>query len=446
MKFIIFFLLHFSLHTLSAQLIHTIKADSVLMTNNTSLKTELNIENGTRATKAFLYNRGNGRTEFRKAYALNDSTIILGEDSIVIQGTPDNWLLSGNKGTNPAINFLGTKDNKSFLLKTNATERIRFTTGGNTIIGIPSVDVSAFKLQVAGNYSQAGNKLLVNQAALGGSDNLFQLTSNGVAFLKINSANFATCLGYNAGGSSITGMYNTALGYNVMRSPLSAAAYNSAYGVNTLRSIEDGTYNTAGGINAGLSITSGSYNVLMGGSAGLAHSSQYYNTFIGFNANTGAIADGPVAGPQGGGDIALGFNAGGSGRPMAEWLAAAPFTQGNSIMIGNRNGAYSIISGGFGGNNIIIGHGIRSDVYAVVLGTASQNVILTNSTVVATDDGVKLQIDGATGHQSLQLKQPYTPSATWDTNGSVGAVTWDNNRYMYLKTAAGWKRLAFSTF
>lgn len=37
-----------------------------------------------------------------KAYALNDSTLIFGQDSLVIQGTLNNWLLSGNSGTNPA--------------------------------------------------------------------------------------------------------------------------------------------------------------------------------------------------------------------------------------------------------------------------------------------------------------------------------------------------------
>lgn len=46
-----------------------------------------------------------------------------------------------------------------------------------------------------------------------------------------------------------------------------------------------------------------------------------------------------------------------------------------------------------------------------VLGTASQNVILTNSTVVTADDGAKLQIDGATGHSLRSLLNAYGNTA-----------------------------------
>ena len=51
-------------------------------------------------------------------------------------GGAGGWDLSGNGGTNPATNFLGTSDNQSFVLRTNAVERMRVLANGNTGIGV----------------------------------------------------------------------------------------------------------------------------------------------------------------------------------------------------------------------------------------------------------------------------------------------------------------------
>ena len=42
-------------------------------------------------------------------------------------------------------------------------------------------------------------------------------------------------------------------------------------------------------------------------------------------------------------------------------------------------------------------------------------------------------------------KKSYTPTSTADTTGETGSVTWDDS-YVYVKTSAGWKRTALSTF
>lgn len=47
----------------------------------------------------------------------------------------DNWSLSGNWGTNPSSNFIGTKDNAGLIVKTNNTERMRITENGRVGIG-----------------------------------------------------------------------------------------------------------------------------------------------------------------------------------------------------------------------------------------------------------------------------------------------------------------------
>jgi hypothetical protein len=46
-----------------------------------------------------------------------------------------NWKLLGTSGTAPATNYVGTADAQDFVIRTNATERMRVTSGGNVGIG-----------------------------------------------------------------------------------------------------------------------------------------------------------------------------------------------------------------------------------------------------------------------------------------------------------------------
>ena len=43
------------------------------------------------------------------------------------------------------------------------------------------------------------------------------------------------------------------------------------------------------------------------------------------------------------------------------------------------------------------------------------------------------------------MRTSYTPTAITDTNGNVGDFSWDDN-YFYIKTSAGRKRSALTTF
>jgi hypothetical protein len=64
-------------------------------------------------------------------------------NNIQLQGTVTDqspWNITGNAGTNPSINYLGTSDNKDLLFKTNNTERMRISSSGNTAIGGGAID------------------------------------------------------------------------------------------------------------------------------------------------------------------------------------------------------------------------------------------------------------------------------------------------------------------
>jgi len=59
------------------------------------------------------------------------------------------WGLSGNAGTNPSTNFLGTTDNNGLIFKTNNTERMRLSSGGGVSIGTTTL-CSGCLVDVAG--------------------------------------------------------------------------------------------------------------------------------------------------------------------------------------------------------------------------------------------------------------------------------------------------------
>jgi hypothetical protein len=56
-----------------------------------------------------------------------------------------------------------------------------------------------------------------------------------------------------------------------------------------------------------------------------------------------------------------------------------------------------------------------------------------------------LDVNGLYGYHQLRLRKSFTPASSSDTHANVGDVAWDNS-YFYVKTSAGWKRAALTTF
>ena len=150
MKKILFFLVLVCLgNALQAQYVYTIKADSVKITNSCDTA-ELIIENHTQTVPGFLFNKGRGRTEFRKILQnLSDNTFLIGGDSLKLSNV---WIQGGNSFG--AIGLLGTKDNYPLTFLQNGVEKGRIDTGGNWLFN--TVENKNYPFQFKGNIWQSG--------------------------------------------------------------------------------------------------------------------------------------------------------------------------------------------------------------------------------------------------------------------------------------------------
>jgi hypothetical protein len=142
--------------------IYTIKADSVKITN-TCDTAELIIENHTQTVPGFLYNKGKGRTEFRRPLTkIDDSIYTVGIDTLKLSVA---WLQGGNRfGTTGKF---GTRDNNHIDFYTNDIKRGRWTNTGNLLIGTETDN--GYNLAVGGTtYSQFFTNLPTPFGDLGG--------------------------------------------------------------------------------------------------------------------------------------------------------------------------------------------------------------------------------------------------------------------------------------
>lgn len=126
----------------------------------------------------------------------------------------DDWTVTGNAGTNPAINFIGTTDAQPWIIKTGGAlatnERMRFLAGGqaivnNTTLGTNTNDV--FSVYADGTT----NGTTTNTAALG-TRAINGYTSTGFGVLGSTSGNVGTTFGVIGLATSTTGSTNAIRG------------------------------------------------------------------------------------------------------------------------------------------------------------------------------------------------------------------------------------------
>ncbi|MCS3799482.1 hypothetical protein [Niastella sp. OAS944] len=158
---------------LHAQYNYTIKADSVKITNSSDTA-ELIIENHTQTVPGFLFNKGRGRTEFRRAEKLNDSTLVLGGDTILIRGGDYSlWKIDNaiNLTHKPFVGDSVKIGSKLFFVNNNITQ-----TGSLFTVGPAKLNVANSNLILS--YNQPVSPTGAGNVAIG-LNGLFQSLTSG---------------------------------------------------------------------------------------------------------------------------------------------------------------------------------------------------------------------------------------------------------------------------
>src|SRR5688572_22255603 len=113
------------------------------------------------------------------------------------------WMVTGNAGTNPAVNFAGTTDAVDFVIRTSNTEKMRITSGGFAGIGI-SVPVQ--RLDVQGGNARINNTFIGDVghgAGWGGISHYNQANTTGYAMIESTDGAYTLINKQNTGNGYI---------------------------------------------------------------------------------------------------------------------------------------------------------------------------------------------------------------------------------------------------
>lgn len=182
------------------------------------------------------------------------------------------WKTSGNAGTNPASNFIGTTDNQDLVFKRGNIDAGRITTNNLSFGVLALVNTNQFFNTAIGSFALQNN--------LSGSSN----TSLGYFSLQENTTgSFNTAVGRNALADNTSASSNTAIGYFSM-SINTIGAFNTALGRSTLAANTTGSSNVAIGSSAMLENISGSNNTVVGAAALASNTTGSNNVAFGANS------------------------------------------------------------------------------------------------------------------------------------------------------------------
>lgn len=210
------------------------------------------------------------------------------------------------------------------------------------------------------------------------------------------------------------GSHNVAIGFYALESQNNAVGnHNTVVGALSGRNISTGQKNIVLGSETGLGITTGSNNVIVGGNisglSGTLTSTMIFATGGGaerFRVNSL-------------GDFGISTN-----NPLAKLhVRGASDTTDKALQINSLNNELFVVHNN--GNSFFSGN--------VMLGIPGDT------------PSSKIDINDPTGYNSLRLRTTYTPTDTIDVNGQSGQISIDDD-YIYVKTSAGWKRTALTTF
>lgn len=255
--FLLFFLLISS--AAFSQHVYKIKTDSLLVTND-SCTAELILENSTKFVKGFLYNKGKGRTEFRRALIkITDSTYQFGDDTLNFRSLLNTIGFSGSNiynsngsiGSDRFINL----DTSQLSFGKNSITYMQLFNNGNLWLGNGTPSNGNYKLDIGGNTILRNGTLVFTSGTYNKSN----------INIKGREGNTISFTGTGSGG-------NIVIGDDIARSSFTIySSDNIMVGRSAAPKLSgsDGDYVSAGsnifiGRESGYDITSGRGNVFIG--------------------------------------------------------------------------------------------------------------------------------------------------------------------------------------
>ena len=244
------------------------------------------------------------------------------------------WGLTGNAGTTPATNFIGTTDNNDIVFKRNGIKS-GLISADNIAFGINNLSVNTTGVR---NVAIGTNSLAANTT---GNYNV----ANGANTLPVNTSghtNVAT--GDGALNANTSGHTNAATGAYALLSNTTGIS-NTATGTQALSSNTTGNYNVATGRSSLNFNTSGSDNIATG-------LQSLYNTTGSNNVAAGSYSF--LSNTTGSNNVGIGYRSNVSTGNLTNAIAIGTYAyvaQSNSMVLGSING----VNGASANTNVGIG-------------------------------------------------------------------------------------------
>jgi hypothetical protein len=301
--------------------------------------------------------------------------------------TNNGWSITGNGGTNPALNFIGTTDNNPVNLRVNNQKAGKVGSDGPVFLGY-----------------QAGNSNTANYSTGIGYQAMFANTTG----------NYNSATGYYSLFNNTTGAGNTATGYSSLM--WSSTGYeNTATGGYAMFTNSTGSNNTANGFKSLYYNTTGNFNTAIGNTALYVNVSGQYNTASGASAlysnNTGS--NNTATGYQ-----ALIFNATGSNN-----TATGVRSLRNNNGVGNTAIGTDAMYYNSGYSNVAVGISALYSNY-------------TGSNLVAVGDSALYSNTSGVANMAIGSKSLYANSVGY-SNTAAGFNALKSNTSGFLNTAVG---------
>lgn len=189
------------------------------------------------------------------------------------------WGVTGNTGTSPATNFLGTTDAQPLVLRVNNVKA--------GWVGTTDANVSLGSSALVANSSGTANMAMGNSALLNNTTGAYNIAIGHQALQSATTLNTNIAIGTYAMGLATSKSNQVAIGDSTLMNNGTGATgntqaiRNTAVGHGALKENTTGAYNVAVGNRALIANTEGGDNVAVGTRALEANTTGYNNTALG---------------------------------------------------------------------------------------------------------------------------------------------------------------------